>query len=204
MTDINKTDYTIWSLTNVLPDELLFYSNFDIQKFLNSKKSFLTNYKIDNELYSDFLDKNCKENNLNPKIILINLQKEQSILVKKSEPPEKVMNRALGFGMTDFEDISKFYGFKQQHISAITWFKKNIEKYKPIYSSGKKLDILIDNNTRKIIPINLFTYLLYLYTPWSGSIDSLFYSKYGIHGVYLFWKLWKQYWVEDLKNFYHL
>lgn len=191
-------NYLIWDKEDVLPDELFYYQDFNLIDFLKSKKSFLTNYKISGILYSDWLMSVCKENNINAKIIICSLQKEQGLVTITSTPPEKLLKRCLGFGMTDSGDLQKYYGFENQHISAISWFNKKFSLAKNLVKENK--GIVVDGGLLKLFPKNAFTYVLYLYTPWTGGPDSDFFkNKRQIGGVYLFWKLWLQYWKEDLK-----
>jgi len=151
--------------------------------------------------YSEFLQDLCLKFNINPKVVLVTLQKEQSIVVKAFTPPKRVMDRALGFGATDRGDMIWYYGFEIQHYKAIRDISLDFEKYKKFEKQPTKI---VDNGFLKINPVNAVTSVLYEYTPWTGSPDSVYYSKWGIHGVYLFWKIWRWWWPDDLKNFYHM
>jgi len=202
-----KLSYETFLVNDVLPDDLLDYDpDFSIKEFLSRKRSFLSKLAVEGSdlLYPDWLDAVCCENNLNPKVILVNLQKEQSLVTKKSKPPEKIMKRALGFGMTDSGDIEKYYGFAKQNIAAIKWYNKNISSASRKLSEGKKLSITVDAGLLKLTTATVNTYLLYKYTPWTGAPGSYYARKWGIHGVYLFWKLWKQWWRKDLKKYNHV
>ena len=202
-----KPDYTMWIPDDVLPEDLFSYcgsGTFSIQKFLESKKSFLSNYPIETPEdatrpvtpYNVWLDHICQVADISPKILLVSLQKEQSLISKKAPPSESILKRCLGFGMTDSGDMTQYYGFAQQHIFAADWFKRKHElAIKPIP---------VDNKLITLTPLTKFTSVLYTYTPWTGSPDSTYYSKWGTHGVYLMWKLWRQYWPEDLSAFVHI
>lgn len=199
-----KVSYLTWIVNDVLPDSLLWYpqnsATFNVQEFLEQRGGFLKDYSVDGIPYSDWLTNMCFSENLNPKVILVTLQKEQSALTRPL-PPENVLNRILGYGMTDSGDISKFYGFTKQHECAIKDITKDFTKYRAM---SRQPEMIIDGGLVKIRPSNAMTSTLYEYTPWSGDPASIWTAKWGgIHGVYLFWKLWTQYWPDDLRNIMH-
>ena len=195
-----KVNYLTWFVNDVMPDELVPYQAFDIQKFLSQRGSFLKDYKIGTDAYSTWLDALCKKNNINAKMIMVTLQKEQSIVMMGQAPGEKKMDRCLGYGMTDSGDIKKWYGFQKQHEGAIAQVAKDFTKFSKTWPQPKQE---VDDGLLTIQPFTAHTSLLYKYTPWTGSPDSVYYSKWGIHGAYLYWTLWKQWWPEDLKNYNH-
>lgn len=198
-----KVSYLTWVVNDVLPDNLLWYpqsQTFDIQAFLIQRGGFLKDYSVDGVPYANWLNTKCSDYNLNPKIILVNLQKEQSALTRPL-PPEHVLNRILGYGMTCAGDMPQYYGFVKQHEQAILDIVQDFAKYKAM---SRQPEMIIDGGLVKIRPSNAMTSTLYEYTPWSGSPSSIWTAKWGgIHGVYLFWKLWVQYWPEDLRDVMH-
>jgi len=198
---MSKLNYTHWVSNDVMPDALFSYQQVDVQGFLQKKNSFLKDYKINDVFYADWLDTQCKAAGLNPKVILVNLQKEQSLVSKITLPPEKIMNRALGYGMTDDGDQEQYYGFDKQNIAAISrmpmWFEK-------LAGQTPQPPILVDGGKLSLFPLSAFTSVLYRYTPWTGSPDSTYYPKWGVHGNYLFWLIWKGWWKSDLKQYMHL
>jgi len=256
-----KLSYYEWIVNDVMPDDLFSFRDFDSQKFLVERNSFLKDYILDqteleNELemtiktredisnwlgsitspnaeqqdeykqkkrqlenldkrikwltelkpyfgksYSQFLTSLCQQFNINIKIILATLQKEQSLVVKPTQPPRKIMDRALGFGATDRGDLIYYYGFEIQNYKAIQDFKSDFDKYSQLDTQPMKF---VDNGFLQITPANAFTSVLYEYTPWTGSPDSAYYPKWGVHGVYLFWKIWRWWWGDELKEFYHI
>lgn len=200
-----KVSYLTWVVNDALPNDLLWYPQsaqaFDIQSFLIQRGGFLKDYSVDGVPYSDWLATKCSNSNLNPKVILVNLQKEQSALTRPL-PPDNVLNRILGYGMTDSGDMKQYYGFAKQHEQAILDITKDFAKYKAL---ARQPEMIIDSGLVKIRPSNAMTSMLYEYTPWSGAPCSIWTAKWGgIHGVYLFWKLWTQYWPEDLKEVMHI
>ena len=202
-----KLDYTIWMLNDVLPDALFTYQPYDIQKFLQKKNCFLADYCIDDKPYADWLDEYSKLKNINPKQTLTNLQKEQSIIGMKAIPPDKILNRALGYGMTDSGDITSLYGFKTQNVGEIDQLSLDYDRYGSLRQPALNTPFpsrLVDDELLTVHPLNIFTSVLYKYTPWTGSPDSQYYAKWGTHGVYLFWTIWRTYWPEDLKQYSHI
>ena len=196
-----RLNYTTFMMNDVMPDALFLYSPFDTQKFLTEKGCFLSTYKIGDLLYADWLDAQSKLKNVNPKITLVNLQKEQSIIAMKQEPPVRIMNRAFGYAMTDAGDNDKYYGFEIQNLGQLNDLAHDYAKYKLLRQQPTRV---VDGGLLKIHPLNIFTSVLYEYTPWTGSPDSMYYAQWGIHGTYLFWQLWKNYWTEELMGHSHL
>ncbi len=198
-----KIDYTMWMMNDVMPDELMGYQLLDIQAFLESRKTFLATYKIDAVPYSIWLDQKCQEKDLNPKHILVNLQKEQSLIDNAPTlPNQRTLNRALGYGMEDDGDRPEFYGFQRQNECAIKDIVRDYKKYKAQKIQPKQK---VDEGLLILQPFTAFTSVLYEYTPWTGTPESIFYAKFkGIHGVYLFWYIWKKYWTADLQQYQHI
>jgi len=198
---MSNLTYDNWIMNDVVPDDLFFFKDFTVQQFLRQKKSFLADYKVEDTPYSEWLLTLCCNSNLNPKLLLTQLQKEQSLVSKTTIPPDKILTRCLGYGMTDSGDLPQYYGFDKQHQAAVKGMASNFTKFRALREQPK---ILVDNGTLNLQPANAFTSMLYKYTPWTGSPDSTFSVKWGIHGVYLFWKIWKNWWKADLKSLTHL
>ena len=140
----------------ILPDVLFPYQDhFDIQAWLRSKNCFLENFEVLSHLFSDYLLVMCERIHVNPKLILVSLQREQGMISMHSVPANNVLNRALGVGCTDSGDETNFYGFQSQIDGAIETYKKWFDrKIMPLQIDGKN-----------IMPLNQFTYALYMYTP---------------------------------------
>ena len=66
-----KVVKTIWDNETVFFDDLFYFTDFDVQKFLEKQKCFLATYKIDDSFYSDWLTHQCRLVNINPKIVII-------------------------------------------------------------------------------------------------------------------------------------
>jgi hypothetical protein len=174
---MTQSYYDVFINDDVIPNSFYKYDPaFNIAGFLKSKNSFLATYSINGISFSSYLNDACKTLNQNPKIHLVNLQKEQSIINMTTEPPTRVMNRALGYGMEDDGDKPAYYGFQKQIDSAIAWYSSHYSKFN-VASPGS---ILVDSSDRfgvpgfKIAPKNTMTYLNYYYTPWTGTPTSIF------------------------------
>lgn len=195
-----KVNYATWFVNDAMPDELVPYAEFNIQQFLKTRNSFLQSYLVGNTPYAEWLDTTCKSKNINPKIILVKLQKEQSLVMLGACPSNKKLDRCLGYGMTDSGDIEKWYGFEKQHTGAISQISRDFTKF---YAKWPQPKIEVDDGLLTVQPFTAHTSLLYKYTPWTGSPDSIYYNKWGIHGTYLYWVIWKQWWPSDLTKYNH-
>lgn len=188
-------NYLEFNPNDIFPDKLFPYKPFDIDVFLKSRKSVLIGQVFNNQSSSQIIDRVSKQYNVNPKLILVSLQREMMLISGRNKIPEqKVFDRALGFGCTDGGDITKYYGFENQITNGARiyrkWFDLGInELSKPIEVDYKKADV---------VPINQFTYSLYLYCPHIGWSKSPDYSKYKEYGNYLTWIAWRVYFREDL------
>jgi hypothetical protein len=157
----------------------------DIQAFLESKNSFLQNYKTENwdgitKKASSIIYEAAKENEINPKYLLVKLQKEQS-LVLNSDPSQKQLDWATGYGISDDNkttdaEVQKYKGFGVQVDRAagiMRWYYDNYKKINWIKREGQIYII----DAQVIIPKSNATGFLYTYTP-------------HIHGNKNFWIIW--------------
>ncbi|PKM91664.1 hypothetical protein CVU82_00430 [Candidatus Falkowbacteria bacterium HGW-Falkowbacteria-1] len=191
----------------------------DIQKFLEEKDSYLAslttldtygkekkaseiiynaavnNYDCDGVTLSDSPTEEeritkCKIiGTVNPKFLLVLLQKEQS-LIEEQNPTQKQLDWATGYGCPDSMACNPYFkSFGKQVNSAAlqfrwymvnpktpsTWFQEGEtytfkNKYGTI--SNEEIDVLIENKA---------TAALYIYTP------------HVYNGNYNFWKIWNRY-----------
>lgn len=170
-------------------EELVDYNSMSlsqIQNFLQDKRGALAWYAAND---TDKLTRQAAEiiwrvaqvYKINPKVILVTLQKEQS-LITTSSPTLNQYDWATGYGVCDacsYSDskIQKYKGFATQvdsvagwkrwyldNVSTLSWVKKPSQTY------------LIDSY--QITPANLATASFYTYTP-------------HYHGNYNFWKIWQ-------------
>ncbi len=145
----------------------------------------------------------CEPISINPRFLLVLLQKEQSLLDDKS-PKQSQLDWATGYGCPDGGGCNeRWRGFGKQVNSAALQFyeyinKPNGYKYKvgEIYVAKDKYDKLVSaesadstimSSTEKITvtPENQATASLYIYTP------------HVYNGNYNFWKLWNQYFSQS-------
>lgn len=184
-----------------------------IQKFLEEKKSYLAFYKTtssygeiksaaqiiydaavnnydcdgvvlsDNPTNSERSLKCKKIGTVNPKFLLVLIQKEQS-LINDSDPTEGQLNWATGYGCPDNYACNPYYkGFGKQINSAalqFRWYMLNPTRY--TYQAGKTyiFKSATKGDTQVTIK-NDATAALYNYTP------------HVYNGNYNFWKLWNEY-----------
>lgn len=198
----------------------------DIQNFLQSKNSFLANYTAPNssgiikpasEIIYDAANNNydcdgvtlsdtptqaekdlkCRHiTTVNPKFLLILLQKEQG-LIENSSPSQSDLDWATGYGCPDGWVCNPYYkGFGKQVNSASLQFLaylKEPDHYN--YQAGQTYIIsntltpycTTANQTMAVTPENKATAALYNYTP------------HVFNGNYNVYKLWNRYFPKTIK-----
>lgn len=142
--------------------------------------------------------------NLSAKVILVTLQKEQSLVTDRA-PSDGVMRKAMGYGCPDTSACdSTYYGFFNQLFAAgrqLTWYGNpegsftsirvgavNAIRYHPNAGCGSK-DVLIQNRA---------TAALYYYTPYTPNAAALANlggigdacSAYGNRNFWVFYHDW--------------
>lgn len=177
----------------ILPDNLFaFDPKLDILAFLKGKKCFLADYEVAGTTFPFFAYQICQQYNINAKLLLVSLQREQGLISRDVAPLKGVLDRALGFGCTDSGDMKQFYGFELQCRKAVSvyryWFNRAPEKL--------GLDFKVDGGEDIVKPANCATYALYQYTPWVGDKAR---GKYRPDfGNKLTWLIWRRYWPQDV------
>ncbi len=164
----------------------------DIQAFLESHGGALSKVKVPDKEgakrpASYIIDRASREHDINPKYLLIKLQKEQSLITEKT-PTQKQLDGATGYGITDgcgwsCSTYLNNKGFGKQVDSAaaiMRWYYDNLHKESWIKRKGKSY--AIDSTT--VRPATNATGFLYTYTP-------------HIQGNRNFWKLWQK-WFDQL------
>lgn len=142
--------------------------------------------------------------NLSAKVILVTLQKEQSLVTNRA-PTDGVMRKAMGYGCPDTSACdSTYYGFFNQLFAAgrqLTWYGNpegsftsirvghvNAIRYHPNSACGTK-DVLVRNRA---------TAALYYYTPYTPNAAALANlggigdgcSAYGNRNFWVFYNNW--------------
>jgi hypothetical protein len=141
----------------------------DIQAFLNRQPGALKNYTGRDHLgatksAAQMISEACLRFNINPKIILATLQKEQSLLTTKY-PSTKQYNGAMGAGMPDSKrnDLS-MQGFGNQIYWGAQKFDKNARDWSPgAYEPVDKTNQVCQNEG---------TFAQYRYTPHYSGVMS--------------------------------
>lgn len=155
-----------------------------IQKFLDDKGSYLRKHQdadIDGAVKpaADIIYNAAVTNQINPKFLLVTLQKEQS-LITDDQPTQKQLDWATGYAVCDGcflsdPDVQKHKGFAKQvddTASLMRWYYDNKDK-----SFVKKKDTPIRIDDTDVNPQSWATAFLYTYTP-------------HLHGNKNFWRIW--------------
>ncbi|HRY36318.1 MAG TPA: serine hydrolase [Candidatus Magasanikbacteria bacterium] len=166
----------------------------EIQKFLEAKGSYLSTYSaldIDNAYKSaaQIIYEAAQRNKINPKFLLVTLQKEQSLITDDS-PTQKQLDWATGYAVCDScsmndPKIQKHKGFANQVDNAagiIRWYYENTNN-----GIVKKINspVFIDN--QQVVPQSWATAFLYTYTP-------------HLHGNKNFWRIWNTWFAGVYPN----
>ncbi len=195
----------------------------DIQNFLQSKNSYLANYitlnahgtsKSAAEIIYDASHNNydcdgatlsdtpteaekqqkCRKiTTINPKFLLILLQKEAS-LIEDSNPSQSHLDWATGYGCPDSWVCNPYYkGFgKQVNSAALQFLAYMNEQDRYTYQAGQTYTFTnpygtISNQPMLVTPLNKATAALYNYTP------------HVFNGNYNVYKLWNRYFPKTTK-----
>ena len=143
-----------------------------IQKFLENQTGGLATYQAKDHAgvmksTARMIYEAGKHFNISARVILVTLQKEQSLL--SATGSADAHDWAMGCGATDSGKIMKYKGFGNQ----IWWGAQKLDKNSKPWRSGVVMHIGSSN----ITPTNSATYSLYKYTP-------------HIHGNTMFWNIW--------------
>lgn len=180
--------------------EILNYNSMtanEIQKFLESKGSYLAAYSVTNpetgltETAAETIYGRCQANKISPRFVLVLLQKEQG-LTEDPNPSTGALNAATGYGCPDGGGCNtRWQGFWRQVNSATLQFydymtspgdysfqKGNTYVFKNTYST-------ITNGSTVVTPYNTATAALYNYTP------------HVFNGNYNFYVLWQKYFSRN-------
>ena len=196
--------YSVFCKDDILPDSLFGYDyNFKTKDFLEQKKSALLRVvTADGEKLGDklveLISLASMKYDVNEKLLLVSLQREQSLITgynKALRIPQRVLDRALGFGCTDGGDMPEYYGFESQVNNCARIYRK-------WYDYGKdklKKKFVVDDGKNTVFPATQFTYTLYKYCPHIGDKNSpRFKDNGGMYGNYATWNIWKVYFPTDL------
>lgn len=178
--------------------EMLDYQSWtrnDVQSFLQSKGGYLRNLQTNDASgtlmrASDIIYNASQRYQINPKFLVVTLQKEQSLITDDS-PTQKQLDWAAGFGVCDGCDpsspaLAKYKGFGKQVDDAagiMRWYYDN----KDANPAVKKKDTPIRIDNQDITPQSWATAFLYTYTPHR-------------HGNLNFWNIWSAWFSQIYPN----
>lgn len=170
-------------------------SRGDIAAFLKEKGGYISTLKIPDKdgttrTTADIIYRASLEHAINPKYLLVKLQKEQSLVTAKN-PTQKQLDGATGYGISDgcgwdCETYKRNKGFGKQVDSAagiMRWYYENAKTQSFIKQAG--VPYIISGQT--VIPANDATAFLYTYTP-------------HIQGNKNFWLLWQKWFDQVYPN----
>ncbi len=170
------------------------WTHIDVQRFLQDKGSHLATLVAEDpdgvfKSASEIIYDTAIKYQINPKFLLVTLQKEQS-LVTDDTPTQKQIDWATGYGVCDSCDLNsdsllKYKGFGKQVDNAgglIRWYYNNTDKS---FVKKKNQNTMIDN--QMIVPQSWATAFLYTYTP-------------HIHGNKNFWRIWNTWFSQIYPN----
>lgn len=158
----------------------------EVQAFLSRKKSTLADYTVPapdgtRVNAADIIWESGKKNGINPKVLLVLLQKEQS-LIENPRPSQYNYDWATGYARCDAcpasdPVVAAYKGFATQVEKAAArkkYYTTNPQEF--TYRAG--VQSIVDGVS--LIPQNNATAALYNYTP-------------HLRGNFSFWKLWQRY-----------
>ncbi len=167
-----------------------------IQQFLQSKNSYLANYTVEDyqgvpKLASQIIYEAAQRYRVNPKYILVTLQKEQSLIQWEGVPPQKRLDWACGYAVCDScamtdPKIQKYKGFGKQIDNSAGSMRFYYDSASA-YSFIKKPNVQTTIDGEVLIFSNQATANLYTYTP-------------HIRGNYTFWRVWQRYFGDPLSG----
>lgn len=182
ISDNEMFDYQGWTIS-------------DIQKFLEDRGSYLATYQTEDlagnmRTAAGIIFDSSQLNQVNPKYLLVTLQKEQSLITDDS-PAQKQLDWATGYAVCDSCDrsdpkVAKHKGFAKQVDDAggiMRWYYNN----KDINSIIKKKDSNLSIDNTDVTPQSWATAFLYTYTP-------------HLHGNKNFWRIWQTWFSQNYPN----
>jgi hypothetical protein len=133
----------------------------DIQSFLAQQSGTLASYRgtdHNGQIRSaaEMIAEAAVAWNINPKVLLVKLQKEQSLL-QNPRPASYAMDWALGVGKTDSSTLYRYKGFGNQVWWGAATLNNNADRWQP----GATMTI----DGQGVAPANGATFSLYRYTP---------------------------------------
>jgi MYXO-CTERM domain-containing protein len=145
----------------------------DVQKFLESKDSYLATYKEGGSTAAEIIVERCREKGVSPVYMLARIQGESSLVESKTS---KNVAKATGCGCPDGKGCAAEHaGFGNQIACSANLIRKYFTQLETKgtttsgYAVGKPLKTL---DPCSVTPANKATVALYTYTPWVGAYAS--------------------------------
>lgn len=170
-------------------EEMVDYNSLsliEIQRFLEEKGSglatlYLPDYQEQVKRVSAIIWQAAQESQINPKVLLVTLQKEQS-LIENPTPTQYQLERAMGYRCPDDGVCNPSTLHFGKQVDGAAWqFRQYLDN--PLawkYKTGQTYEI----DGFLISPVNQATAALYNYTPhYSGNKR--------------FWQIWLKYWGKN-------
>ncbi|MCX6778691.1 MAG: hypothetical protein NTU97_00460 [Candidatus Magasanikbacteria bacterium] len=167
----------------------------EVDLFLKNKPGSLSQYEIIdpltgmNKKAAEIIYKASQDYKISPKVLLVLLQKEQS-LVENPSPTQYNLDWAAGYARCDscgpLDPLAlKYKGFAKQVDGAAGALRYYLDAANQNWL--KKVGIIYNIDSIPVIPVNLATAGLYTYTP-------------HFRGNYNFWRIWNRWFSQKLPD----
>jgi len=175
-------------------------SDSEIQAFLENHgpgggASFLATYQVGEQSAVEVIGSAARAAGINPRIILVKLQVEKSLIGKYSTtnpPPQSALDYAMGYACPDGKPCDPaFAGFDKQVSAAANRFRQLFDGGYEDYWEGPNQPYDKVKDADAVYPVNVATGVLYIYTPWIGSYPV------PASGNKAFWDIWIDYEFGD-------
>jgi hypothetical protein len=169
----------------------------DIQKFLESKGSYLAAYTVVDpntgisETSAQAIYDRCQANKISPRFVLVLLQKEQG-LIEDSSPSQGSLDWATGYGCPDGGGCnSRWQGLWRQINSATLQFYDYMTNSND-YGYQKGQTYTISNTLSNMCSAKQVV------TPYNNATAALYnYTPHVFNGNYNFFILWQKYFARN-------
>ncbi|MBI5230842.1 MAG: hypothetical protein HY876_01630, partial [Coriobacteriales bacterium] len=136
----------------------------------------------------------CRAYKISPKVMLVMLQKEQSLLTRKS-PDQRTLERAVGAGIPGGA-TNRYPGFGNQIWNGARLLDGYGEGKSTSYIPKWKRGMTWDGATAKVTPRNIATFKLFVYNPVIGATapyGDLSSQQGSLRGNANFWNIYRRY-----------
>lgn len=169
---LNIISYDTWRASSSM-------STADIQAFLDAQTGPLKSYECTDTFTSptparrsaaSIIWRSAQAWNLNPKVILATLQKEQSLLTLSNSSNASRIVKAMGYGIYAGSP-NRYPGFANQVYNAARGFSTAGGILTWVPGTTKVVEVSATGKKITITPLNACTYRLYTYTPYYPQIS---------------------------------